>query len=111
MRGVSLFVLTLACATSSLAAQTITSPYRYVEEKQSLALVGGYLATSRGDLDLAPGSAPILGLEYAGRLSGPVYGQVGLSFLPGNRRVFIFDPSTANQFIEVGETPSRTLLA
>lgn len=111
MRGVFLSLLAFGCTATGLAAQTITSPYRYVEEKQSISLLAGYLSTDRGDLDLAPGSAPMLGLEYAGRLSGPVYGLLGVSFLPGERSVRIFDPSNASAFIEIGDTPSRTILA
>ena len=69
------------------SAQTIPSPYRYVEDTQSAGPFGGWLVTDRGDNEIGPHSAPIIGGRYTVRLSGPLSGEVGLATIPTQRTV------------------------
>lgn len=56
---------------ATVSAQDITSPYRFIETRQSAMVFGGYLATGRGTLQLGPESAPIFGARYDLIVSGP----------------------------------------
>lgn len=70
------------------AAQTIPSPYRYVETTQSAGIFAGWLVTDTGENQIGPHSGPILGARYTVRLSGPLSGEVGLATIPSQRTVF-----------------------
>src|SRR5690606_13298551 len=49
---VALAATALPCADA--AAQTIPSPYRFLERSQSVGVTGGYVVTSDGALQLGP---------------------------------------------------------
>ncbi|HEX5724128.1 MAG TPA: hypothetical protein VFX98_01610 [Longimicrobiaceae bacterium] len=85
----------LALAAAPARAQDIRSPFRYLDQKQGVSAYAGYLFTSPGlsltdstSAEFGPRSAPIVGLRYQIRLSGPVTGELGLAFSPTERRVF-----------------------
>jgi hypothetical protein len=84
--------LKIALAATLLAAsaeaQTIPSPFRYVETTQAAGLWAGYLRFSQGDLGIRPESAPFFGTQYAIRLTGPLSGTGGLAAIPTRRTVF-----------------------
>lgn len=69
------------------AAQSIPSPYRYVESTQSASVFAGWLLTDTGDNETGPHSAPLIGGRYTVRLSGPLSGEVGLGIVPSQRTV------------------------
>lgn len=69
------------------AAQQITSPYRYVDESQSVSLFGGYMWPSQGDLGLGPNPGPLGGGRYSIRVSGPFTVQGTVGYLPTDRTV------------------------
>jgi hypothetical protein len=97
MLRLSLVALALCLAAPALAgAQTIDSPYRFIESGQSVELFGGYLATERGQLDLGPHSAPLVGVRYGGRLSGPVIAGGSVSFIPSQRTVYQVEQGTGD---------------
>lgn len=87
MRRIRLLLLLALLVPATSDAQTIPSPYRYLEESQSLSLHAGYLITDTGKRNLGPQSAPIVGARYNIRFGGPLAGVVGLSFLPSQRTV------------------------
>lgn len=80
-------VAALLLFASRGAAQTIPSPYRYVEPTQSVGVFAGWLLTDTGDNGTGPLSGPILGARYTVRLSGPLSGEVGLGTIPTQRTV------------------------
>jgi hypothetical protein len=86
------FVLAAAAvvlvSTASLQAQTIPSPYDYIETRHSAEAWAGYLNIAGGRAGTAPQSAPFLGGRYAIRLTGPLSGTVGLGLIPTRRTVF-----------------------
>ena len=107
-------VLALACflpAAASLAAQTIPSPYRHIERKQSVTLQGGYLSTDGGNQDLAPRSGPLISALYGIRFAGPVSGEVGLGFMPSERTVYVRETATDETLTARGDRTSRLLAA
>lgn len=73
---------------SKAEAQTIPSPYRYIERGQAVGVFGGYLLTDRGDQGIGPASAPLVGIRYAGRFAAPVAGVVRLGLAPSERDIF-----------------------
>ncbi|MBA2243608.1 MAG: hypothetical protein M3483_08465 [Gemmatimonadota bacterium] len=108
--GAAFFLL----GTSALEAQRITSPYRYIEERQSLSVFAGYLLTQSLDPDLGPQAAPVVGARYNLRLGGPIAGEGALAFIPSERTIFAargVDPSDPTRTIPIGVgTASMPLL-
>lgn len=82
---VSAATLVLATATQ---AQTIPSPYQYLETSQSAGAWAGYLSTNTGDADVGPKSAPFLGTRYTIRLAGPLSGTAGVAMIPTSRTIY-----------------------
>jgi hypothetical protein len=90
MRSALSATLFLLCALSSwhpLEAQQIRSPYRFIDETQSVGVYGGWLFTNPGRLGLGPQNAPILGVRYNARFTGPLSGEVAVSFAPSEREI------------------------
>ncbi|HEV2129505.1 MAG TPA: hypothetical protein VGR27_00290 [Longimicrobiaceae bacterium] len=101
---------------TALEAQRITSPYRYIEETQSLSVFAGYLLTQGLDPDLGPQAAPTVGVRYNLRLGGPIAGEAALRFIPSERTIFAargVDPSDPTRTIpiDVGTASMPLLLA
>jgi hypothetical protein len=109
MRRVTLLVLILSALWSPLAAQSVPSPYRFLEKVQTLSLQAGYISTQTGSRDLGPRSAPIVTLEYLGRFAGPLSGTVALSYLPSERTVYEF--ATASGLTPLGDVDAKLLQA
>lgn len=90
-RTAPLVALALLVAGTA-AAQSIPSPYEYIERSQRAGAFAGYLFLSPNvDLNdtlaigIAPRSAPVAGVRYALRASGPLDFQVGLGVSPSSR--------------------------
>lgn len=97
------------CATS-LDAQTIDSPYRFVETSQGLGVYGGNLFTGQGTLNLGPESAPGFGVRYALRVTGPFNVEGALMYSPSTRMVYDTVPSDTVLRV-VGEADITVLAA
>ncbi|HEX6940845.1 MAG TPA: hypothetical protein VF158_15620 [Longimicrobiales bacterium] len=83
-------------------AQQIPSPYRYVDEGQSITVFGGYAITDPGKVDMGPESAPAGGIRYSIRLGGPFTAEASAQLLPTTRTVL--DTTAVSQPLEpVGE--------
>lgn len=61
-------------------AQSIPSPFSYLEQKQEFGIYGGLLNSGTGRFGYGPSGGPMLGLRYGIELSGPlgVEGVVGI---------------------------------
>lgn len=100
MRAVPLALLLCLTAGGSLRAQSIPSPFRYIEPRQGFGAFVGYLWTNpevevdsaQGEIALGPRSAPLFGIRYNYRLGGPVVGEASLAFAPSDRKVFRGEP-------------------
>lgn len=109
----------LALGAGAAQAQTVPSPFRYIETKSSVELMGGYLFTDpelalddSTTAEFGPQSAPMITLRYSRRLGGPVSGNVGFSFLPSERRVYSAVEGQDSVFlgiIDTGETVSAPI--
>lgn len=79
---------------SALRAQSIPSPLRYIEPKQSFGISAGYLFTSPSveindaEIEFGPQSAPMVQARYQIRLGGPLSGEVRALFSPSSRTVY-----------------------
>lgn len=101
----------LTAPAGALTAQSIPSPYRYLEEGQAVTLYGGYLDTDTGERDLGPQSAPLVGARYNIRFAGPVSGELGASFLPSRRSVRVRSATGDSTLSTLGEVDAPLILA
>ncbi len=116
----ALALLLPAAAVSAAGAQTIPSPFRYIQNNQSLGAFAGYLWTSpmvalsdSTEAELGARSAPVFGVRYGLRFGGPLSGDVALSFSPSERKVFLAQvnaDSTEVQAVFTGNTASSPLV-
>jgi hypothetical protein len=88
--------LALLGTARPVAAQTITSPFDYIQTRQSLGVFGGYNLSPKQDLDLGPHSGPIGGLTYTVQLSGPLAFEGTLGMIGSERVVFQNKPNPTN---------------
>lgn len=99
-RTAPLVALSLLLAAASAAAQTIPSPYQYIESSQRMGAFVGYLFLSPDvslndtlDIGIAPRSAPVFGLRHGVRVSGPLDFQTTLSVIPSSRDLWTVEYS------------------
>ncbi len=90
----------LALAAGTGAAQSIPSPIRYIEQKQGLQPFAGYVFSNPSldlsdsvSVDIGIRPAPIFGLGYQLRLSGPLSLQASVGYIAGQRDVFLAEAS------------------
>ncbi|HEX8245950.1 MAG TPA: hypothetical protein VF541_20720 [Longimicrobium sp.] len=93
----------LALAARPAAAQTIPSSIRYVEESQGIEPFAGYVFTDPNlaltdstSVDIGPRSAPIFGLRYTIRVSGPLSLRASAGYIPSTREVFFAELAAAD---------------
>src|SRR5690606_11051392 len=90
---VTLLVSVLSvCVAAEAAAQTITSPFRYIEERHTFGVFAGHLSTNTGQFDLGPQSAPMFGARYNMRFSGPLSGDLQVGVTQTSRNVYVPAP-------------------
>ena len=91
-----------AAMASPAGAQTIPSPYRFIEGRQEVSLISGYMPADPGIYDLGPRSGPVFGARYAIEAVGPIFFEGLLSYLPTNRAVI--DPRRSRDDWSIGDT-------
>ncbi len=101
-----LFVLGLASLTPvALRAQTIPSPYRFIETKQEYGLFGGYARHGTGQFGYGPKSGILFGGQYAVRLKGPLAFEASGTLFSGTRDVM--DPRRSAGDRKIGTARTR----
>lgn len=108
--GLALAAGSLAVLAAPAAAQQIPSPYRYVEERMSLAAEAGYLVTQRVDPDVGPRSGPYTGARFLIRITPPVSGEIALGLALSDRTVFRNTPAAQNPDSLVAEPIGSTAM-
>lgn len=110
----ALAVALLALAARTGAAQSITSPIRYIEQKQALQPFAAWVfmnpslaLTDSTSVDIGPRSAPMFGLAYELRLSGPLALQADVGYIAGKRDVFLAEASADSSTITPIATNQR----
>jgi len=108
-----LSLLLLVLCAGRAGAQSVPSPFRYIEPTQSAGAFVGWLVTDRGDLEIGPHSGPILGGRYTIRLSGPLSGEVMAGTIATQRTVQRRASAAGDSVVleALGETNSLILLA
>jgi len=64
-------VVASAFSSDRASAQSIPSPYRFIETVHEIGLFGGYVQPDTGPFEFGPGEGPLIGARYAIELSGP----------------------------------------
>ncbi len=101
--------VTAGGATASLEAQTVPSPYRFVEPRQEIGVFVGHLDMGRGRFDLGPEPGVLAGARYGIRVSGAFALEGTISYQPTTRDVL--DPRRAEGNRLIGETDASILVA
>lgn len=119
-RTALLLALALAAGARAAAAQTIPSPYRYLEQTQSVGVFGGYLfmdpdvsLTDSTSLPMGPQSGPVFGVRYQVRASGPLSVEASLAVSPTDRRLFtvtVRPDSTFGEPVDLETTVPATVV-
>lgn len=92
-------------ATQAGAAQTIPSPYRFIEDGQSVGLFVGYMDAGVGRFDLGPKSAPAVGGRWSVRLSNFIGLETTASVLSTQRDVI--NPTLSEGSRSIGEADTN----
>jgi hypothetical protein len=94
-RTALLAALALVGGARAAGAQTIPSPYRHIGPSQSIGVSVGYLftdpdvtLTDSTSAAMGHGSAPVVGLRYQIRASGPLSVEFAVSASEGKRKLF-----------------------
>ena len=88
--AISCMATVLIPAAASAQQENIDSSYRWIDRSMRGGLFAGYLFTSRGNLDQAPGSSPIVGARFRARLSSPLTFEVSVGY--GSSDLYVTDP-------------------
>src|SRR4051812_25151147 len=96
IQRIALLALALALAVRPAAAQEIHSRIRYVEEAQGLSAFAGWVFSDpkvtindSTQVEMAPQPAPIFGIGYQIRASGPLSIATSVGYIPSTRKVFL----------------------
>ncbi|MSR23148.1 MAG: hypothetical protein EXR92_06370 [Gemmatimonadetes bacterium] len=98
-----LLLVAMAACAGPARAQTIPSPYRFINPRQDVGLFAGGIQEARGSLRLGPGGGPTLGARYGIYLAGPMSLEASTFLLVTDREVY--DPHP-NGVIELLGTTS-----
>lgn len=110
LRSIPLCGLLLTLALP-LRAQSIPSPFEYIEKKHSVGLFGGYLNTNTGSRDVGPEPGPVFGARYGIQLTGPLSGEVALSFAPSSRQIYSRPVTSEPDLAVAGEANAGLFIA
>lgn len=101
--SVALLVLAAVAVAAPAAAQPITSPYRYLDRTQSITPYVGYWALSSSvtiddstSAEFGARSAPVIGVRYNARLTGPLQAEVNVAYSPAERKIYLADATAAD---------------
>jgi hypothetical protein len=77
----------LVGVASAAAGQQIRSPYRFIDTSQFLGLTGAQVSASQGRLETGPDDAPMVGIRWGLRVSGPFTVGAEVGYMPSTRIV------------------------
>jgi len=103
--------LLLVLFASHSSAQTIVSPYRFLDYDQHVGVFGGYVNFAKGELEAGPKSAPTLGARWAMRVSAPLSIGVEATFTPTTRAVRDTVSTADSTFRQIGEADMNVMTA
>ncbi|MEX0980112.1 MAG: hypothetical protein WDZ89_03400 [Gemmatimonadota bacterium] len=91
----------LLLTPASASAQTIPSPYRFIDTRHEAGVFGGAVRPDRGAFGFGPGDGIVMGARYAIQLGGPFSLEAVASGMPSTRDVI--DPTAAEGNRAIGE--------
>jgi hypothetical protein len=91
-----------------LTAQTIPSPYTFLETRQEAGLFGGVMSPGTGRFGYGPGQGPAWGVRYGINVSGPFGLEAVVTHSPTQRD--IIDPGRVEGDMVVGDMPAKVLM-
>ncbi|HYW09179.1 MAG TPA: hypothetical protein VE913_19625 [Longimicrobium sp.] len=110
----------LTMGAGHAAAQTVSSPFRYLDRKTSVEAFGGYLFTdaevtidTANAAEFGPQSAPVFGVRAARRITGPLSAELMVGFSPSERRIIAAAEGQDSAFtgpLDTGSTVGAPLL-
>ncbi|MDX1674496.1 MAG: outer membrane beta-barrel protein [Longimicrobiales bacterium] len=98
-------VLLVGATAAPTAAQSITSPYDFVDSRHGVYVFGASVFTDRGTLGTGPEGGYAAGIEYTYRVGGPFSLAGRIAYLPTQRRVYD-DTSTLADSLAVRSDPT-----
>ncbi|MGD8698648.1 MAG: hypothetical protein PVJ43_05120 [Gemmatimonadales bacterium] len=104
-----LAILTSLPLPRPVDAQTITSPYDFVDKKKDLGLFVGYMFADGGNAGLGPKDGPLAGVAFNIRVSDPIAVSFIGAYFPAERDVVDPAAEEANQRV-VGTADLNLLL-
>jgi hypothetical protein len=82
-----LLPLLLVLHPGAAEAQTITSPYAFIDQPREFGVFAGLIQENRGALELGPGDGIAMGARFAYNLSGPLGMEVSGFLFPTDRKI------------------------
>ena len=73
------------------AAQTISSPYRFVDDRHEAGAFIAAVPGNRGEMELGPGGGVLFGVRYSIELGGPFALEASSFLLPTDRQIWVPD--------------------
>ena len=89
---------------SEIRAQSIPSPYTYLEERRELGVFIGRMDAATGRFGFGPNGGDVVGARYGIELSGPLSFEGVVQFIDGERNVI--DPGRAPDDRVIGQAQS-----
>ncbi|HSG46232.1 MAG TPA: hypothetical protein VLA43_00330 [Longimicrobiales bacterium] len=108
LRTLSALLVGTAILAAPTAAQSIPSPYRFIEKGQEGGFFVGYFDTDPGRFGFGPKSAYSAGIRYGLELAGPLGLEGVATFIPTERD--IINPARAEGDRVVGDPAEVALL-
>jgi hypothetical protein len=97
----ALLLLPVLSTPNEAGAQTITSPYEFIEGRHEAGIFFSHVPDNRGTMELGPGGGVLTGARYSFDLGGPFALEFGGFLLPTDRQVRA--PSeTGQSILEIG---------
>jgi hypothetical protein len=92
-------LLAALLAPAAGSAQTISSPYRFLDHRHEAELFVGQMVETRGRLGLGPGGGTLVGGRYSLQVVGPAALEGGLTLLQTDREVWDPRPAAGREFL------------
>jgi hypothetical protein len=103
LRSLCVTVAAAALVAAPLHAQSIPSPYRFIEKAQEGGIFVGYFDTDAGRFGFGPKSAVYTGIRYGLELAGPLGLEGVASVVPTDRDVINPGRDEGDRVVDVAE--------